>query len=333
MPTGRVFRARASADSRLRGRARRGTESRTARNCRSHARRTALLTERRNADDRLRDREPEEIENSAGARAGSTASCCSPHRDWIALGVSAGCTTRKLQITPLLQARWPRPDEMRSGPRSGFRWTKENIVYAIDLWHRRHLRPPTAREWKSAGDDHPSAPTVRRVFGTWNRAIRASGFRSVGPGRRRVKNARELDGSRRWSESRIITSIRLWTLSYGRPPLLDEWRQAAPGRPCVSTVARRFGSWNRAIEAAGFVPRDRRETLRNGPRQDRDIGSILEQVTDQSGSVDLVHRRISSIRQPLDSELALGVTLGDERLARPIAKRVSRTSAIRSRLL
>jgi len=67
---------------------------------------------------------------------------------------------------------------MRSGPRDGFRWDRETIVYAIDLWHRRHLKTPTVAEWETAGSEHPCRHTVQRVFGSWNAAIKAAGFRA-----------------------------------------------------------------------------------------------------------------------------------------------------------
>ena len=62
---------------------------------------------------------------------------------------------------------------MRSGPRRGYRWTPENIVYAIELWHRRHLRAP-----------------VQRVFGSWNSGIRAAGLKPRRPGEARSRWAR-----------------------------------------------------------------------------------------------------------------------------------------------
>src|SRR5437667_10696375 len=52
---------------------------------------------------------------------------------------------------------------MRTGPRRGFRWTPETIVYAITLWYRQHSRPPLSREWDQAGENHPSRQTVSRV--------------------------------------------------------------------------------------------------------------------------------------------------------------------------
>lgn len=65
---------------------------------------------------------------------------------------------------------------MRTGPRSGFRWTSDTIVYAITLWHRKHSRLPLTREWTQAGENHPSRMTVSRVFGSWNEAMIAAGF-------------------------------------------------------------------------------------------------------------------------------------------------------------
>ncbi len=74
---------------------------------------------------------------------------------------------------------------MRPGIRSdGVRWTPDLIVYAIDLWARKHLRAPRAAEWDRAGTDHPSRQTVQRVFGSWNAGIAAAGYVPRPPGRR-----------------------------------------------------------------------------------------------------------------------------------------------------
>jgi hypothetical protein len=66
---------------------------------------------------------------------------------------------------------------VRSGPRNGYSWDRQSIIYAIDLWHRRHLRTPTVAEWEQAGENHPCRATVQRVFGSWSAAMRAAGFR------------------------------------------------------------------------------------------------------------------------------------------------------------
>jgi hypothetical protein len=72
---------------------------------------------------------------------------------------------------------------MRTGLRAGFRWTPETIVYAITLWNRKHSRAPLTSEWAKAGENHPSRQTVARVFGSWNAAIEAAGFRPRSRGR------------------------------------------------------------------------------------------------------------------------------------------------------
>ena len=75
---------------------------------------------------------------------------------------------------------------MRSGPRGdGLVWDRETILYAIELWVRRYGAVPAARDWDRAGDDHPSRQTVQRVFGRWNRAIGAAGYRTREPGQHR----------------------------------------------------------------------------------------------------------------------------------------------------
>jgi hypothetical protein len=65
---------------------------------------------------------------------------------------------------------------MRSGPRIGFQWRPETIIYAFQLWHRQHARVPFAHEWERAGENHPSRHTVARVFGGWNAGIVQAGF-------------------------------------------------------------------------------------------------------------------------------------------------------------
>ena len=77
-----------------------------------------------------------------------------------------------------------------------------------------------------------------------------------------------------WTRDRIIGAIRWWADSYGDPPAVPDWspttarylgdearalrfeRHHDAGQvPWFMTVVRMFLSWNAAIEAAGFVPR------------------------------------------------------------------------------
>jgi hypothetical protein len=64
---------------------------------------------------------------------------------------------------------------------------------------------------------------------------------------------------KRWSEESIKAAIRDWTKLYGDPPISNDWQ--GPYRPSwvptTHTVRHYFGTWNAAIQAAGFKPRSR----------------------------------------------------------------------------
>lgn len=73
-----------------------------------------------------------------------------------------------------------------------------------------------------------------------------------------------------WTKKRIIDAIKDFNDQYGRPPGSADWNPAlaiTQGRPEIAEryyqddiwpsttlVTRRFGSWNKAIKAAGFTP-------------------------------------------------------------------------------
>lgn len=55
---------------------------------------------------------------------------------------------------------------------------------------------------------------------------------------------------------RILDQLRAYADEHdGTPPTATAWRLRTPEHPCASTVARQFGSWNRALELAGFAAR------------------------------------------------------------------------------
>jgi Homing endonuclease associated repeat len=56
------------------------------------------------------------------------------------------------------------------------------MSYALDLFHRRHLRAPRAKEWQRASDDNPSCRTIQARYGSWNAFLEACGYRSRRPG-------------------------------------------------------------------------------------------------------------------------------------------------------
>jgi hypothetical protein len=162
-----------------------------------------------------------------------------------------------------------RRDERRivkPGPRDGFRWNRETIVYAFELWNRRHLCSPTVDEWRRAGPDHPSVSTVRHVFGSWNRGVKAAGLRPRKPGEARRGDTPALAPREstlvRWSHNATIEAMRRWHEAHGHQPSLEQWRRADRSHPSAATVRRLFGTWNTAVAEAGFEPRRASGSLR-----------------------------------------------------------------------
>lgn len=73
----------------------------------------------------------------------------------------------------------------KRGPRWENNWTREKIVAAMQAWNAQHGSPPTALQWRGAGEGWPSRDTVEHHFGKWNMAIEAAGFTVLTPGRQR----------------------------------------------------------------------------------------------------------------------------------------------------
>jgi hypothetical protein len=103
--------------------------------------------------------------------------------------------------------------------------------------------PPTASEFR-ADDDTPATATVRTHFGNWNTAVEAAGFQP------RSRHQQQ----KQWSDAEIITHIQ--RLADGDDPPTQQEFNADTDAPSVPTVRRYFGSWNDAIEAAGYQPRE-----------------------------------------------------------------------------
>ena len=76
--------------------------------------------------------------------------------------------------------------------------------------------------------------------------------------------------ARYWTHERITAAITAWYDRYGDPPRSVEWGLATDDHPQRSTVICAYGSWNAAIEAAGFKPVPRRER-RNCPHCGRSL--------------------------------------------------------------
>jgi hypothetical protein len=142
-------------------------------------------------------------------------------------------------------------------------WTPARIIAAIRAFHAKHGRPPHATEWNTAGlNGEPYVSVVQREFGSWRAAILAAGFVSHPPGHyerteetlARMRAAQSAAGIE-WTRERVIACIRAWARAHGGiPPSQDDWDHGTEEHPFYRTAANRFGSWNAAIEAAGFTP-------------------------------------------------------------------------------
>jgi len=96
--------------------------------------------------------------------------------------------------------------------------------------------PPTNRAF--AANASMSPKTAEYHFGSWNAAVRAAGFEPRSPG-----------GQRQFSDAEICDWIR--RLADGdRPPSSAEFDAHAP--MTRQAVTKRFGSWLKAVDAAGL---------------------------------------------------------------------------------
>jgi hypothetical protein len=60
---------------------------------------------------------------------------------------------------------------------AGGRWTHDLVAYALDVFHRRHLRTPTVQELRRGVEGLPSHATIRRMYGCAGRMYDAHGYR------------------------------------------------------------------------------------------------------------------------------------------------------------
>jgi|APHM01.1.fsa_nt_gi hypothetical protein len=84
----------------------------------------------------------------------------------------------------------------------------------------------------------PPAATIREKFGTWNAAAAAAGLKLTSRAGRRHTDAELGDWLRAVGDKSVAPSI--------------SQVDAHPDAPASSTYHRRFGSWNAALEAAGY---------------------------------------------------------------------------------
>jgi hypothetical protein len=67
-----------------------------------------------------------------------------------------------------------------------------------------------------------------------------------------------------WTEAKVVDAIRLFVQEYDRLPTQIDFEAEDHRFPAPSRVKERFGTWNVAVEAAGFKPRYRTHGGKSG---------------------------------------------------------------------
>lgn len=139
--------------------------------------------------------------------------------------------------------------------------TVEQLLAELRRLGTRKGRRPTAAEMDAEGAH--AVATYRRRFGTWSNALEAAGYEPIRLGRA--------------TEAELIRELRRVNDVCEHPPpsfaQMDRLGMYAP-----RTYVRRFGSWNAAVEAAGFQPRGPRGTI-----PDAELLADLRRVADRVG--------------------------------------------------
>ncbi len=165
----------------------------------------------------------------------------------------------------------------QSGSRRTRSFSKQEIVIAIHNWQAEYDECPKMIDWEPArarrlGQEWraerfesgrwPSAKIVCGQFGNFNSAIRAAGLT---PRRTPSRQRPNLSGP-----EAILTALLEWTRRYGDVPTMADWDPARARRlgqewrtaryhqgdwPSAASVRFHFGSFAKAVDAAGLVPR------------------------------------------------------------------------------
>lgn len=120
-------------------------------------------------------------------------------------------------------------------------WSRERILRRISHAYQTH-EDLLSGEFKLRHKKLYSAACAKRYFGSWKKAIEAAGI-----------DYSALRSEHFWSRQRILRTIRE---IQGRGELLN-WSALNSRYPSLYRAARRpenFGSWRKAVEAAGIEP-------------------------------------------------------------------------------
>lgn len=117
------------------------------------------------------------------------------------------------------------------------KYTDEDLLDEIRRLNEELGHPPSLQEFRNHGTY--SATTYYNRFGSWSEAVERAGFESSEP-------------ERRIATSDLLDELQRLADEHGSPPSVKLMNEH--GKYSASAYKRRFGSWNEALEAAGFDP-------------------------------------------------------------------------------
>ena len=133
-------------------------------------------------------------------------------------------------------------------PNMRYDWTREELIELLVKLGEKLGRTPKMEDLNAA-EDMPSNSTYKEYFGSWNKALEMAGFKP--------------NLKRGWTKGELIELLVKLGEKLGRTPKMEDLN-AAEDIPSITTYRKFFGSWNKALEMAGFKPSRRRDYTREG---------------------------------------------------------------------
>lgn len=138
-------------------------------------------------------------------------------------------------------------------------WTTERVMDAVKSIAQEVGKVPTYDDFAQGDPQLPSRSTIMKLGGL-NRFLEAAGM----PTRRRRADW----SNARYSDAELLAPLLAHYRISGEAPAANEWERAKRF-PSPNGLKGRFGSWNRALSAAGIPTRrsgEHRDTTRGAAR-------------------------------------------------------------------
>lgn len=126
---------------------------------------------------------------------------------------------------------------------SNNRYTQEYIIQCLQESAKNNNGYPNYKDFKGATkiNEYPNATTIENRFGSWAKGCNAAGF---SPKRNRFKYS--------FSNEELLNYLKLSAKNNNGYPKQSDFTKNNPDFPGMSTIKRRFGSWSRGCDIAGF---------------------------------------------------------------------------------